>query len=56
MSKMTRIVLVRFATRVFRKTVVREAAFNPSEVDESLLRSILEEHIPGKCLDNTSDG
>jgi len=30
--------------------------FDPSEVDESLLRSILEEHLPGKCLDNMPEG
>ena len=31
-------------------------SFDPSEVNESLLRSILEEHLPGKCLDNMPEG
>ena len=30
--------------------------FDPSEADEFLLRSILEEHLPGKCLDNMPEG
>lgn len=34
----------------------REWYFDPSEVDESVLRSILEEHLPGKCLDNMPEG
>jgi hypothetical protein len=28
--------------------------FNPSEVDESRLRAILDEHLPGKCWDNVT--
>jgi hypothetical protein len=27
-------------------------AFDPAEVDESALRAMLEEHLPGKCWDN----
>ena len=39
---------VKFSIRVFGKTRQREVPFDPSEVDESVLRSILEEHLPGK--------
>lgn len=43
--------ILKFKTR--RSSKWRKWCYDPSEVDESTLRAILEEHLPGKCWDTT---